>query len=58
MDVPLMVFVAVLLVCHAEVMPEPGAKMSRQVPWLENDDRASDDVVAPTVSAAATRAGE
>jgi hypothetical protein len=31
MDVPLMVFVAVLLVCHAEVMPEPGAKM-RQVP--------------------------
>jgi len=32
MDVRLMVFVAVLLVCHAEVMPEPGAKMSRQVP--------------------------
>jgi len=57
-DVPLMVFVAVLLVFHAEVMDEPGAKMSRQVPMLENDDRASVLVVEPTVIAAATRAGE
>ena len=32
--------------------------MSRHVPKLENDERASDDVVDPTVIAAATRAGE
>ena len=31
-DVPLMVFVAVLLVYQADVMFEPGAKMSRHVP--------------------------
>ena len=36
----------------------PGAKMSRQVPKLENEARASVFVVAPTVLAAATRAGE
>ena len=40
-DVPLMVLVAVSLVFHADVMLLPGAKMSRQVPMLENDDRAS-----------------
>src|SRR6266545_2725208 len=32
MDVPLIVFVAVLLVFHAEVMLLPGAKTSRQLP--------------------------
>jgi hypothetical protein len=32
--------------------------MSRHVPKLEKDDRASVLVVAPTVFAAATRAGE
>jgi hypothetical protein len=53
-----MVFVAVLLVCQVEVMLEPGAKTSRQVPKLENDDRASEDVVDPTVIAAATRDGD
>ena len=53
-----MVFVAVLLVFQAEVMLEPGAKMSRHVPKLENDERASVLVVEPTVIAAATRAGE
>jgi hypothetical protein len=52
------VFVAVSLVLHAEVMLDPGAKMSRQLPKLENDERASELVVAPTVTAAATRAGE
>jgi hypothetical protein len=31
-EVPEMVLVAVSLVLHAEVMLEPGAKMSRQVP--------------------------
>ena len=35
MDVPLMVFVAVDDVYHAERMLEPGAKMSRQVPKFE-----------------------
>jgi hypothetical protein len=32
MEVPLMVLVAVLLVCHALVMLLPGAKRSRQLP--------------------------
>ncbi len=39
-------------------MLEPGAKMSRQVPTLENDERASVCVVEPTVIAEPTRAGE
>ncbi len=50
-EVPLIVLVAVSLVFQAEVMFEPGAKMSRQVPKLENDARASVLVVAPTVIA-------
>src|SRR5205085_431839 len=57
-DVPEMVLVAVSLVFHDEVMLLPGAKMSRQVPKFENDARASVMVVAPTVMALATRAGE
>jgi hypothetical protein len=57
-EVPLIVFVAVLLVFQADVMLEPGAKMSRHVPKLENEERASVLVVAPTVLAAATRAGD
>jgi hypothetical protein len=52
------VFVAVSLVFQAEVMLEPGAKMSRHVPKFENEERASVLVVEPTVFAAATRAGE
>ena len=36
-----MVFVAVLEVAHAEVMDEPGAKMSTHVPKFEKDERAS-----------------
>jgi hypothetical protein len=31
-DVPLIVFVAVLLVCHVDVMLEPDANKSRHVP--------------------------
>jgi hypothetical protein len=58
MDVPLMVFVALLLFFQAEVMPEPGAKMSRQLPKFDHDARASVLVVAPTVMAEAARAGE
>jgi hypothetical protein len=52
------VIVAVALVFHAEVMLVPGAKMSTQVPKLENDERASELVVEPTVMASAVRAGE
>ena len=57
-DVPLSVAVAVLLVLHADRMPDPGAKMSTTLPKFENDDRASLLVDEPTVIAAATRAGE
>ena len=57
-DVPLMVLVAVELVFHADVMPEPGANMSTQVPKLEKEDFASVLVVDPTVIAGPTRAGE
>jgi hypothetical protein len=58
MEVPLAVKVAVVLVCHADLMPDPGAKTSRQVPTLENQARASLISVAPTVSAAGVLAGE
>ena len=51
-------FVAVSLVFQDEVMLLPGAKMSRHVPKLENEARASVFVVAPTVLAAGARAGE
>ena len=51
-------FVAVSLVFQDEVMLLPGAKMSRHVPKLEKDARASVLVVAPTVFAAGTRAGD
>lgn len=37
MEVPLIVLVAVLLVYQAEVMLEPGAKRSRQVPQFIDD---------------------
>ena len=57
-DVPEIVFIAVSLVLHDDVMLLPGAKMSRQAPKFENDERASLIVVAPTVIALATRAGE
>jgi hypothetical protein len=57
-DVPEIVFIAVSLVFHDDVMSLPGAKMSRQVPKFENEERASLIVVAPTVIASATRAGE
>src|SRR6266511_45284 len=56
-EVPLMVLVAVSLVIQDEVMLTPGAKMSTQVPKLENEARLSLMSVAPTVIAAGTRAG-
>jgi hypothetical protein len=57
-DVPEMVFVAVVEVYHADRMLEPGAKTSRQDPKLENDERASAEVVEPTVTASGSPAGE
>src|SRR5262249_56089861 len=56
--VPLNVAVAVSEVLYDERIPEPGAKMSRHVPKLENDERASLVVVEPTVIALAARAGD
>src|SRR5689334_15112675 len=53
-----MVLVAVSLVFQAEVTLTPGAKMSTQVPKLENEARASVFMVAPTVRASGVRAGE
>jgi hypothetical protein len=50
-----MVLVAVLPVFHEEVIDEPGAKISRQVPQLVNDDAASVLVVEPTVIAEGAR---
>ncbi len=49
MDVPLMVRVAVFELFQVEVIDEPGAKMSTQVPIFENDERWSLLVVDPTV---------
>ena len=57
-EVPLIVFVAVSLVRQADRIAEPGAKMSTMLPKLENDERASVIVDAPTVIAWLTRAGE
>jgi hypothetical protein len=57
-DVPLIVFVAVSLVDQADLMLDPGAKMSTTLPKFEKDDRASELVDEPTVMAALTRAGE
>jgi hypothetical protein len=49
MEVPLNMAVSVSLVCEAEVIASPGAKISRQLPKLEKNQRESEDVVAPTV---------
>jgi len=57
-EVPLIVFVAVFDPIQSEVMEDPGANTSRQVPKLEKEERASVFVVAPTVMAFGTRAGE
>ena len=57
-DVPEIVFVAVSLLDHADVMLEPGAKISTQVPKFENEDRESLLVVEPTVRAFVTRLGD
>src|SRR3954453_17998738 len=58
MLVPLMVFVAVSLPPHAEVMSCPGANQSVHLPQFENEAFRSDDVLAAVVIASPTRAGE
>ena len=57
-DVPEMVPVAVVPVCHADLIPDPGANMSTHSPKLENDERVSLVVVEPTVIALGAAAGE
>ena len=57
-EVPLSTRVPVLSLCEADVIDEPGPKMSTQVPKLENDERASLLVVEPTVKAPGVRAGD
>ena len=53
-----MVAVAVLLPIQSEVTPTPGALMSTQDPKFENDAKESVIVVAPTVIADGSLAGE
>jgi hypothetical protein len=48
----------VIVSIQSEVMFTPGAKMSTQLPQLENDARRPAMSVAATVSAAGTRPGE
>ena len=57
-EVPDRILVAVALVFQAELMPPPGAYRSTQVPQLENEARKSMLVVAATVIALGSRAGE
>src|SRR6185369_14716740 len=57
-EVPLNVAVVVSELNQDDKIPEPGAKMWRHTPKLENDARASLVVVAPTVIAFAARAGD
>mmetsp|Transcript_59126 Transcript_59126/g.183578 ORF Transcript_59126/g.183578 Transcript_59126/m.183578 type:complete len:261 (-) Transcript_59126:721-1503(-) len=58
MEVPLMDAEAVSLLLWADVMEEPGAKMSMQLPKLLYPARLSLDVVAATVMALGANAGE
>jgi Asp/Glu/hydantoin racemase len=57
-DVPEIVAVDVVELLQAEVIALPGAKMSTQLPQLEKEERASLEVVEPTVSAFGVEAGE
>src|SRR5437773_12398292 len=59
MDVPLIVLMELSLPTpQSDVMFSPGAKMSMHVPTFENEARASVMVVAPTVIASKTSAGD
>lgn len=58
MLVPLMVLSAVVLVLQLDVILDPGAYTSTQVPKLLNEDCKSAMVVDPTVMANGSEAGE
>ena len=58
MDVPLIVFVAVVLPIQSEVTLTPGAWMSTHLPQLESPAKKSLLAVAATVIAAGVAAGE
>merc|ERR1719215_1912812 len=58
MDVPLQVSLAESDPIKAEVMSAPGAQMLLQEPKLLKEALASPGVVAPTVMASGTKAGE
>mmetsp|Transcript_29117 Transcript_29117/g.66912 ORF Transcript_29117/g.66912 Transcript_29117/m.66912 type:complete len:149 (-) Transcript_29117:180-626(-) len=53
-----MVEIAVSELVQAEEIADPGAKTSTHEPWFEKDDRASEEVVDPTVIASGAEAGE
>ena len=57
-EVPLMVLVAVVEVCQADVIDEPGAYTCAQLPQFENDDLASLLVELMTLVTADALAGE
>lgn len=57
-DVPLIVALELSDDTPADVIEEPGAKMSRHDPWLLYPARVSSHPVAPTVMAELTCAGE
>merc|ERR1719226_164278 len=58
MEVPLKLLVPVSEVCDKDTTSLPGAQMSTQVPKHEKEERASVEVVLPTVIALGTYAGE
>lgn len=57
-DVPLIMFVALALVCQVLWTELPGAIMSTQLPLLLNEEKPSLLALEATVIAAGTRAGE
>ncbi len=57
-DVPLIVFDAVSLVFHADVMLVPGANRSVQEPKSDEEARRSSMVALLTINASVTLAGE
>jgi hypothetical protein len=58
MEVPDMMSVAELREIPADLISEPGAKMSTHPPKLENEDRLSSLAVDPTVMALGSEAGD
>lgn len=55
---PLELLTALLAPTHADSIDEPGAKISRHEPKLENPDFSFALVIEPTVSTSGSEAGE